>query len=101
MELKKIFALAVAALFALSLVTIYATSVYIHRNDNRFKVIPDEHGRAIDSRTGQRCLTLRSPEVSDVVSENLFDDIDKQNQARVSKPPVPPTPSVPFCGDIK
>jgi len=88
-------------LLAFGFLAVYATSVYIHRNDNRFKFVANSG--AIDTRTGQACLMVRSPDVFDAVGENPGDKalsenpIDKvlRNSAQGSKPHTP------FCGDIK
>lgn len=84
--MKKLVA-SIAVLLAFGFLSTYAVSVYIHRNDNRFKST-DNPGAALDTRTGQLCLTVRAPQTAAVASENSLD------KALNNKP-------VPFCGDIK
>ncbi len=62
-------------LLGFGFLAVYSVSVYIHRNDGRFNVGSGLHaGAAIDTRTGQMCLTIRPKEPSQVM---------------------------PFCGDLR
>ncbi len=49
----------------------YSVSIYIHRNDGRFKIIGDGLRGAIDSRTGQLCLTTPSSGSSIPICKDL------------------------------
>ncbi len=52
---------------------VYAASVWVHRNDGRFREAGGSMGGAIDTRTGQLCRTVR---------------------------PNEPSQAMPFCGDL-
>lgn len=49
----------------------YSISIYIHRNDGRFQLAGDALRMAIDTRTGQLCLTGPSNGASVPVCKDL------------------------------
>ncbi len=58
-------------LLGLGFLTAYSVSIYIHRNDGRFQLAGDIPRMAIDTRTGQLCLTGPSSGASVPVCKDL------------------------------
>ncbi len=55
---RKMF-VALAFLLGFGFLAAYSASIYIHRNDGRFRVVGElPGGSTIDSRTGQMCITI-------------------------------------------